>query len=192
MTKSSLRHTMNHKDLLGLFRSCHRKYSVKKGALKNFANFGGKYLCWNLFLITFQPFRPAPKKRLRHWCFPMKFGKFLRTTTLKNICKKLLLFVSPQTSSFTSIFVTYLGKSYLRNTVEQTGLISFAIINIERSHTNCILQESIDSIIGIFGKIKNNEFFLFYILESWMRSVHILIIMLYCVKKIGLTVSSVS
>ena len=36
------------------------------------------------------------KKILQHLCFPMKFAKFLRTPVLKNICERLLLFVSPQ------------------------------------------------------------------------------------------------
>ena len=36
------------------------------------------------------------KKILRHWCFPVKVAKFLRTAILNNICKRLLLFVSPQ------------------------------------------------------------------------------------------------
>ena len=31
----------------------------KKGVLKNFANFTGKHLCWSLFLIKLQVFRPA-------------------------------------------------------------------------------------------------------------------------------------
>ena len=32
-------------------KSSHRRYSVKKDVLKNFANFIGKHLCCNLFLI---------------------------------------------------------------------------------------------------------------------------------------------
>ena len=32
-------------------RSSHRRYSVKKGVLKSFANFTGKHLYWSLFLI---------------------------------------------------------------------------------------------------------------------------------------------
>ena len=34
-------------------------------------------------------FRPATlfKKRLQHWCFPVKFPKFLKTTILKNTAK---------------------------------------------------------------------------------------------------------
>ena len=31
----------------------------KKGVLRNFANFTGKHLCWSLFLIGLQAFRPA-------------------------------------------------------------------------------------------------------------------------------------
>ena len=59
MTRASIRHTMNHRDLLDLFRSSHRRRSVKKGVLKNFANFTGRRLCWSLFLITLQVFKPA-------------------------------------------------------------------------------------------------------------------------------------
>ena len=35
MTRASLLHTMNHIDLLGLFRSSHWRCSVKEGVLKN-------------------------------------------------------------------------------------------------------------------------------------------------------------
>ena len=59
MTRASLRHTMNHRDLLNLFRSRHQRCSVKKDVLKTFANFTGKHLCWSLFLITLLVFRPA-------------------------------------------------------------------------------------------------------------------------------------
>ena len=31
----------------------------KIGSIKNFAIFTGKHLCWGLFLIKFQAFRPA-------------------------------------------------------------------------------------------------------------------------------------
>ena len=72
MTKKSLCQ-MNHRDLLGLFRSSHRRCSVKKGFIKDFI-----------------------KKRLQHWCFPVKFAKFLRTSILKNNFEKLPLFVSLQ------------------------------------------------------------------------------------------------
>ena len=63
-----------------------------------FAIFTGKHLCWSLFFIKLQAFRP--KKKLQYKCFPMNIAKFLRTPILKNICERLLLFVSyhqPQT-----------------------------------------------------------------------------------------------
>ena len=85
-------------DLLGLIRSSHRRCSVKTGFLKNIANFTGKHLCWSFFLSNVEGLQACNfiKKILQHWCFPMKFAKFLRTPILKNICERLLLFVSPQ------------------------------------------------------------------------------------------------
>ena len=49
--------------------------------------------------------------------------------------------------------------------------LSISIIYIERSYVNRILQVSMDRIIDIFGKIKNRE--------SFMRSVHVSIILSY-------------
>ena len=43
-------------DCLDDGRSSRRRCSVKKGVLKNCA---GKHLCWSLFLIKLQAFRPA-------------------------------------------------------------------------------------------------------------------------------------
>ena len=40
-------------------RNIHRRCSVKQGVLKSFVNFTGKHLCWSLYLITLQVFRPA-------------------------------------------------------------------------------------------------------------------------------------
>ena len=40
-----------------LIRCSHRRCSVEKGVLKNFAVVTGKHLCWSAFLIDF---RPAP------------------------------------------------------------------------------------------------------------------------------------
>ena len=40
-----------------LIRCSHRRCSVEKDVLKNFAVFTGKHLCWSVFLIDF---RPAP------------------------------------------------------------------------------------------------------------------------------------
>ena len=44
---------------LRLSESSHRRCSVKKGVLKNFANFTGKHLCWRLFFMKLQFWRPV-------------------------------------------------------------------------------------------------------------------------------------
>ena len=59
---------------------------MKKGVLRNFTNFTGKYLCQSLFFNKLADLRPATllKKRLWHKCFPVNFTKFLRTPFLQN------------------------------------------------------------------------------------------------------------
>ena len=46
-------------DIWPVTGSSHRKCSVKKDVLKYFPNFTRKHLCWSLFLIKFQAFRPT-------------------------------------------------------------------------------------------------------------------------------------
>ena len=60
-------------------RSSHCSCCVKKGVLRNFANFTGKYLCWSLFLLDFM------KKRHQYRFFPVELTKFLRTTNSKSV-----------------------------------------------------------------------------------------------------------
>ena len=82
--------SLNSVSSLAKYRSCHRRCSKKVGVLKNFSNVTGKHLCWSLFLIKFQTGLKAYnfiKKRPQYRYFPVKFVKFLRTPTLKNICK---------------------------------------------------------------------------------------------------------
>ena len=50
-----------------LYRSSRRRWSARKGVLRNFAKFTGKCLCQSL------------KKRLWHRCFAVNFAKFLGT-----------------------------------------------------------------------------------------------------------------
>ena len=60
----------------------------QKVVLKNFTNFTGKHLCWSIFLIEFQQFRPASVlKKAPTQAFSCL--KSLRTFTLKNICKQI-------------------------------------------------------------------------------------------------------
>ena len=89
---------MNHRDLLGLFRSSCQRCSVKKDVLKNIANFTGKHpVLQSLFNnVTGLQVCNFIKKILQHWYFRMKFAKLLRTPILKNICERTLSFVLPQ------------------------------------------------------------------------------------------------
>ena len=77
------------------FRSSHRRCSVKKGVLKNFAKFTGKTCARVSLLIKLQAWGPRPatllKKRLWHKCVPVNFVKFLRTNFLQNTSGRLLL-----------------------------------------------------------------------------------------------------
>ena len=67
-------------------RSSHQRGSAKKGVIKNFANFTERNLCWSLFLIKLQAFRPEIllKKRLQRGCFLVNYMKFLRTPISRN------------------------------------------------------------------------------------------------------------
>ena len=78
-----------------LFRSSHRRCSVRKRVLRNFAKFTGKGLCQSLFFNNTAVLKPATllKKRLWHRCFPVNFAKFLKTPFLQNISGRLLLFI---------------------------------------------------------------------------------------------------
>ena len=75
-------------------RSSHRRFSIKKDVLTNFAKFTGKNLCQNLIKLQARKlfFRPATllKKRLWHRCFPVNISKFERTLFLKKTSGRLL------------------------------------------------------------------------------------------------------
>ena len=64
----------------------------KKGVLKNFIKFTGKYLHQSLFFnkVTGLP-ATLLKKRLWHRCFPVNFVKILRTRFLLYTSKRLFL-----------------------------------------------------------------------------------------------------
>ena len=87
MTKKSF-FQKNHRDLLSLFRSSHPTCSAKKGVLKKFENFKGKHLCWSLFLMI--GLQLYLKKTLT-LVFSCEICE-----NFKNVCERLLLFVSPQ------------------------------------------------------------------------------------------------
>ena len=74
------------------FRSSHRRCSVRKAVLGNFAKFTGKHLCQSLFFNKVLGW-PATllKRRLWNRCFSVNFEKFLRTSFLQSTSGRLLL-----------------------------------------------------------------------------------------------------
>ena len=70
-------------------RSSHRRCSVRKNVVRNFAKFTGNHLCQVLFMSG--P-KNLIKKRLWHRCFPVNVAKFLRTAFLQKTSGRLLLF----------------------------------------------------------------------------------------------------
>ena len=78
--------------------SSHRRCSVKKGVLKNF-------VLESLFnQVADLQSSNFVKKRLQHRCFPVKYAKFLRTSILKNICKRVLLQFLSRSSHYNTFF----------------------------------------------------------------------------------------
>ena len=76
-----------------LLRSSHRRCSVRKGVLRNFAKFTVKHLCQSLFFNKVVGLRRKTllKKRLWHRYFPVNFETFLRTLFLQNTSRQVLL-----------------------------------------------------------------------------------------------------
>ena len=113
----------------------------RKGVLKNFTNFTGKYLCWRLFLIKLHTCNFI-KNGLQHRCFPGKFVKFSRTPTLKNICKLLLLYCSALFQYFLVFFSVRLKMKkweHCRETRQET-VPNF--INIHSENTDDLFSFS--------------------------------------------------
>ena len=79
------------KDLID--RSSHRKCSVRKYFVRNFAKFTEKHCVRVSFLIKMQvSVYNFAKKRLWRRCFPVNFAKFLRTPFSQNFSGRLLLY----------------------------------------------------------------------------------------------------
>ena len=76
-------------------RSSHRRCSVRKSVLRNFAKFTGKRLFQSLFFNKVAGLKPVTLLKNRPWhrCFPVKFAKFLRTLILRNTSRRLPLYL---------------------------------------------------------------------------------------------------
>ena len=91
-------------------KSSHRRCSIKKSLLKNFAVFTGKHLCQSLFFNNVADLFLLNK---RPWSrrFPIYFAKFLRTPFLQNTSGRLFLTISPVTYAsvkrIASVYIYY-------------------------------------------------------------------------------------
>ena len=87
--------TLYQKDIrqCRIHRSSNRRYSVKKGVLRNFKKFTGKQLYQRLFFNKVAG-RSETLLRKRLWdkCFPVNFGKFLKAPFLTKHLWWLLLY----------------------------------------------------------------------------------------------------
>ena len=54
--------SLNKLLLLFILKSSNRRWSVKRGVLKYFANFTGNHLCWSLFIIKLQVLQRSLKE----------------------------------------------------------------------------------------------------------------------------------
>ena len=80
-----LKHLFSQNTSCGCFCS-YSQIFFKKAALKNFAIFTAKHLCWSLLQVC-----NFMKKRLQISRFFVNNSKFFRTPFWKNICERLLL-----------------------------------------------------------------------------------------------------
>ena len=107
---------------LGLFtnRNNHQRRSVKKAAVKNFAIFTGKHHWWSLFSMKWQAWKPATLlKRDSNTCeYLWILQYFWRTPTLRNSCKRLLLYLI---SCFRLVTIFKFHCSYRVNDQYQTS-----------------------------------------------------------------------
>ena len=120
----------------------------KTGILKNFAIFAGKNLCWSLFLIKFQDWRPTFlfKKRLEGRCFSVNIAKFLRAAFLLKTCSLYLfeIFIWWQIIDILELYFTIvkLGHENIKNFAIDRSKLVFRYLNISLlqrfvSSSNC-------------------------------------------------------
>ena len=102
--------TMILEIIFRILRSTHRRCSVKKGVIGNFAKSTGKHLCQSLFFNKVTGLRPATlfKERLWHWLFFVSFGKFPRKAFLQNTSGRVLM-------SFITIKNRDMGRQTIMN-----------------------------------------------------------------------------
>ena len=96
------------------------------------------------------------KKRLQHRCFPVKFAKFLRTPTLKNICERLF----PTAVNLKYIWKKYTNVEYFKILIEEVH--KNETTRITRSSGIYVTLYLIIVVVRCYPKRKNNKLFKFH------------------------------
>ena len=108
--------TLIFKALKVTFACSHWSCSVHRGVLKTFAKFTRKHLCQSVFFNKVAGLMPTTllKERPLHKCFPVNFAKFLRTTSLPEHLRWLLLiFLNCTALNLLFLFLENIHDKYL-------------------------------------------------------------------------------
>ena len=103
----------------------HRRCSLKKVVVKNFANFTEKHLCWSIFLTKLRAFSlQFIKKETPAQAFSCEGCKTFKNThfesILKNICEWLLLYLAKEVEQNFMIQNFLVNKRKRLNTISKT------------------------------------------------------------------------
>ena len=123
-------------NIINYLGSSHRRWSIRKGIIRNFGKFTGKILRQSLF---FNKVAGCKKKTLAR-CLPVNFAKFIRTPFLKSTSWRLVLKKthSPKTKQKTIVKLSYnLWIHFFDSNSPQapSNLISFTFLLILRPFT---------------------------------------------------------
>ena len=79
--------------MLQKYRSSRLEVFCRKGVLRNFGKFTGKHLCQSLLFNKVAGLRTVTLLKTRFWyrCFPVNFSKFLKTPSVTEHLRWLLL-----------------------------------------------------------------------------------------------------
>ena len=122
----------------GLYRSSHRRCSIKKAVLENFAKLAGKHLRQSLFFNKVADLTLATLWKTGLWyrCFSTNFTKFLRTPFLQNTSGRLLLLVAVFKKA--SVKLKHFNKtwSFINRTRASTRILKNQIPNFTEQGKN--------------------------------------------------------
>ena len=121
----------------------HRRCSVKKDVLKNFAKLTGKHLCCSLILTKLQAFGPTTllKRDSNTGVFLWNFCEIFKNTYLKNICERLLLILQVRYPTAKKLIKTERTISSTAQILFMTGKLSCKILKI-LTPISCLLTRT--------------------------------------------------